>query len=253
MRKINVLVLMALFCLIVSTGVYGATCGVNPTEHCFVNGNLVVDHSQSPYLLNDTAGLGAMVINASNVIVDFNESNLIGNNTGIAILFVTGKNNITLQNLNISILNYTYSIKVNTSNQPDFTSVSATIRNITYDYSSSAKRFTLDCQGAGSIALTNLNLLKGTRGTYTVYHDGVFQQYSSTNTYTVSSCSTWLFLTTEGHRSNLTATESFLLFLAGWMIVFGAIYTLWGEGSIWGMVIIIIGATIGAIIIAAVL
>ena len=80
-----------------------------------------------------------------------------------------------------------------TAFQPKFTSIPITVTNMDYDYNSTSKILILVCTGTGSTTLTNMNSIKGDDGYYDIYHNGVKLTKSNTNDYTMSSCSTWIF------------------------------------------------------------
>lgn len=240
MKKIALILLMALFAMSI---VYGAACTVNIVENCTVEANIAVNVSKSPYSLIDHDGDGVIVMNTDDAVLDFGFADFIGNSTpgSIGVYIAASATNVTMQNMNMT--GYTYRVKVNSTTQPDFSSVSQTIRNITYQYSSTNKALLLDCEGSGSIGITGLSNLVGAFGYYAIYRDGNFVSYATSNDYTISTCSTWSISATDRVQDSLTTSERSLYFVMVFLIIFGTIFTLVNQPEI-GIVAIALGATL---------
>jgi hypothetical protein len=63
---------------------------------------------EGTYYINDTSNDGILLINASNITLDCNNSLFIGDNTGTFINILTGVNGLSI--INCGITNYTYSV-----------------------------------------------------------------------------------------------------------------------------------------------
>ena len=75
-----------------------------------------------------------------------------------------------------------------TAFQPKFSEIATTINNVNYTYYNSSKTLTVGCEGTGDIDLTNLNNIGEF---YKVSKDGIDKAISSSDDFTLDSCSTW--------------------------------------------------------------
>lgn len=240
MKKIFVFFAMA---LIIASFVTATECGTAPTEDCDFSTSTTTNAATRQ--LNDTAGDGAIRVNSSNVIVNFNNSYLYGNSTpgSIGILIGEGLTNVTIRDMR-NVSGYTYPIRIDSTTQPNFASMSYTMDNVTYSYSSTTEVLTISCEGTGTIGLSQLdNIDSGISTYYDVYHAGTYVETVNTDTYTLSSCSTWTFSPTSINRRTYSTAESSLFFIMIFLIVFGGIYLLM-TGDLRALIPIVLGATV---------
>ena len=80
-----------------------------------------------------------------------------------------------------------------TSTEPRYYAVPGTITSLSVINYSSGSSASLSCVGTGNLIVTNLLSLAGTDGYYRIYHNGVKVGYANSPSYTIDSCSDWLF------------------------------------------------------------
>ena len=80
---------------------------VTLTDVTFIKEDTIL--CEDTYYINDTTNDGAVIINASNVILDCNNSILIGDGSGYGI-YISGEENNTIKNCNVQ--NYENGIRI---------------------------------------------------------------------------------------------------------------------------------------------
>lgn len=117
------------------------------------------------------------------------------------------QSNRSLSLYNVDILNdgkyrfIRYSDSRNISLPYIYGNISSTITFLNATYDTTKKQLNITGTGTGSVELANLNTLKGSGGYYEVFHDGVFVEYSNTDTYTISEWSDWV-LQSSSYNTN---------------------------------------------------
>jgi parallel beta-helix repeat protein len=67
----------------------------------YINNDTVINFSSSPYMINDPNSNGVLIINTSDITLDCNGSQFVGNGDG-SVIYNYGFDNITITNCNIS-------------------------------------------------------------------------------------------------------------------------------------------------------
>ena len=233
---------------------YGAACTVYPVQGCTVATSMSFNTITSGNLtLNDTTGTGgAIAITASNIVLDFNQSKIIGNGSGFGVELQSGVTNVTIINYNIT--NYSRSIDVGTSGWPDFASITSNVNGTSYNYQASTKALFVSCYvaaGTCSQTYTGLTNLLGSNNVYNVYSGSTLLGSYSTDSYTQTNTGQDTIVPNANALFGLSATEGILYFLLLFVIIFaGAFLLITGNvGS--GLITIVVGMGIAALLIKA--
>ena len=101
MIKKTGLILISFILVLITTAAVEASC-INVTDDLYVNENRTL--CLGTYNISDNASNGLIIINASNIVLDCNNSVIIGNSSGYGI-YIDNFDNVTVENCNI----YNYS------------------------------------------------------------------------------------------------------------------------------------------------